>query len=70
MTNVQLHPTLGAAIASVVNTRCLAAEMICRVLYAKPYSPENFAFWRTEHIEATQKLAAMGITLPTYVGEP
>jgi len=70
MTNVQVHPALGAAIASAVNTRCLASEMIHNALYAKPYKHEDFLFWRGEHITATQRLAVMGIPLPTYEVKP
>ena len=70
MTNVQVHPTLGAAIASAVNTRCLASEMIHNALYAKPYKHEDFLFWKDKHIEATHQLAVMGIPLPTYEVKP
>lgn len=68
--NIQVHPTLGAAIASAVNSRCLASEMISNCLHAKPYVHEDFQFWVRKHIEATHQLAAMGIPLPTYEVKP
>ena len=67
--NIQLHPTLADAIARAIMQRSLAADGIGTVISRVPYKHGDFLFWRDEHIEATQKLAAFGIRLPTYVGD-
>ena len=67
--NIRLHPVLAEAISLAITQRSLAAEMINTVIYSATYNHENFELWRDKHIEASQKLAAFGIDVITYVSD-
>jgi hypothetical protein len=68
--NMIVHPVLASKIASAINSRAVAAEMIDVTLKAKPYVHDNFLFWIDAHREASGTLGAMGINVITYEEQP
>jgi hypothetical protein len=67
--NIRLHPVLAEAISLAITQRSLAAEMINTAILGAVYNHEDFVFWRDKHVEASQKLAAFGIDVITYVND-
>ena len=63
---VKLHPILAGQIGSAVNSRSVASEMIDTALRAQPYNHETFLYWVKAHVEASNKLGALGIDVITY----
>jgi hypothetical protein len=59
-------PELAAQIARFVNRRCVAVDMINTVLQREVFRPDDFEFWKAEHMEATAELGKLGIKLHTY----
>jgi len=64
--NTIIHPVLATEIASAINSRSVAADMIDVALKAEPYDHEKFLYWVKAHHEASSKLGSMGINVITY----
>jgi hypothetical protein len=63
---VTIHPTLAREIASAINKRSVACDMIGAALAKRPYEHEAFVFWVKQHRDASNALIAMGIDVITY----
>jgi hypothetical protein len=66
--NIKLldHDT-AALIARHVNSRSVAADMINTIIFKREvFVPDDFEFWKNDHIRATAELRKLGIVLHTY----
>jgi hypothetical protein len=63
---ITIHPALAREIASAINKRSVAADMIDVSLRKRPYEHDAFVFWVKEHITGSNALIAMGIDVVTY----